>query len=58
MAVELEKEKFPPLLARIDFMKGNSIRKIAKDNSIPEQEVEDALRYVIKEFLDYHRRPF
>tara|TARA_R110002020_G_scaffold206167_1_gene411309 strand:+ start:375 stop:581 length:207 start_codon:yes stop_codon:yes gene_type:complete len=51
MAVELDESKFPFLLARVEFMGGESIRQIAKGNRIPEKEVEDALREDISRLL-------
>lgn len=51
MAVELDESKFPPLLARVEFMEGESIKQIAEGNRIPEKEVEDALREAISRLL-------
>ena len=56
MAVNKDGEKIPSMTARMLFMQGESIQKIAKYTGRPKQEVEEALRYEIREMLDYCRK--
>tara|TARA_R100001463_G_scaffold18553_6_gene46407 strand:- start:622 stop:825 length:204 start_codon:yes stop_codon:yes gene_type:complete len=56
MAVNKDGEKIPPMTARMLFMQGDSIPYIAKYTGRPKQEVEEALRFEIRELLDYCRK--
>jgi hypothetical protein len=56
MAVNKDGEKIPPMTARMLFMQGDSIQKIAKYTGRSKQEVEEALRYDIREMLWQLRR--
>ena len=56
MAVNKDGEKIPPMTARMLFMQGDSIQKIAKHTGSPKQEVEEALRFEIRELLDFCRK--
>tara|TARA_Y100001972_G_scaffold87725_1_gene107306 strand:- start:276 stop:479 length:204 start_codon:yes stop_codon:yes gene_type:complete len=56
MAVNEDRKKIPPMTARMLFMQGDSIKYIAKYTGRPQQEVEEALRYEIREMLNYCRK--